>query len=70
MRDKAINALRAHARGEIEKHLYNIEILLTNPQGVAEHPDHLETIQKEIDNISIHKERLDVIDSYFDNHVN
>tara|TARA_R100001480_G_C4649133_1_gene170604 strand:- start:351 stop:563 length:213 start_codon:yes stop_codon:yes gene_type:complete len=70
MRDKAIKALRAHARGEIEKHLYNIEILLTNPQGVAEHPDHLETIQKEIDNISTHKERLDVIDSYFDNHVN
>ena len=56
MRDKAINALRAHARGEIEKHLYNIEILLTNPQGVAEHPDHIETIQKELDNISIHKE--------------
>ena len=70
MRYKAISALRAHARGEIEKHLYNIEILLTNPQGVAEHPDHLETIQKEIDNISIHKERLDIIDSYFDNHVN
>ena len=64
MRDKAINALRAHARGEIEKHLYNIEILLTNPQGVAEHPDHIETIQKELDNISTHKERLDIINSY------
>ena len=64
MRDKAISALRAHARGEIEKHLYNIEILLTNPQGVAEHPDHLETIQKELDNISTHKERLDIIEAY------
>jgi len=64
VRNKAINALRAHARGEIEKHLYNIEILLTNPQGVAEHPDHLETIQKELDNISTHKERLDIIDAY------
>lgn len=64
MRDKAIHALRVHARGEIEKHLYNIEVLLTNPQGVAEHPDHLETIQKEIDNISTHKERLDIIESY------
>lgn len=64
MRNKAINALRAHARGEIEKHLYNIEILLTNPQGVAEHPDQIETIQKELDNISTHKERLDIIDSY------
>jgi len=64
VRNKAINALRAHARGEIEKHLYNIEILLTNPQGVAEHPDHLETIQKELDNISTHKERLDIIEAY------
>ena len=64
MRNKAINALRAHAQGEIEKHLYNIEILLTNPQGVAEHPDQIETIQKELDNISTHKERLDIIDAY------
>ena len=64
MRNKAINALRAHAQGEIEKHLYNIEILLTNPQGVAEHPDQIETIQKELDNISTHKERLDIINSY------
>lgn len=64
MKSKAINALRAHARGEIEKHLYNIEILLTNPQGVAEHPDQIETIQKELDNISTHKERLDIINGY------
>ena len=64
MKNKAIDALRAHAQGQIEKHLYNIEILLTNPQGVAEHPDQIETIQKELDNISTHKERLDVIDSY------
>jgi len=64
MKNKAIDALRAHAQGQIEKHLYNIEILLTKPQGVAEHPDQIETIQKELDNISTHKERLDVIDSY------
>ena len=64
MRDKAIGALKAHAQGEIQKHLYNIEILLTNPQGVAEHPDQIETIQKELDNISTHKERLDIIDAY------
>lgn len=64
MRNKAINALRAHARGEIEKHLYNIEILLTNPQGVAEHPDQIETIQSELDKISTHKERLDIISQY------
>ena len=64
MRDKAISALKAHAQGEIEKHLYNIEILLTNPQGVAEHPDQIETIQKELDNISTHKERLDIINGY------
>ena len=70
MREKAIKALRSHARGEIDKHLYNIEVLLNNPQGVAEHPDQIETIRKELDNISTHKERLDVIDSYFDGHVN
>lgn len=64
MRDKAINALKAHAEGEIQKHVYNIEVLLNHGQGVAEHPDHIETIQKELDKISVHKERIDAIDAY------
>ena len=65
LRYKALSALEAHVKGEIEKHVYNIEILLTNPQGVAEHPDQIETIQKELDNISTHQERLDIISKYF-----
>tara|TARA_A100001015_G_scaffold281254_1_gene344343 strand:- start:1508 stop:1720 length:213 start_codon:yes stop_codon:yes gene_type:complete len=65
LRHKALSALEAHAKGEIEKHVYNVEILLTNPQGVAEHPGQIETIQKELDNISIHQERLDIISKYF-----
>lgn len=64
MREKAINALKAHAEGEIQKHVYNIEVLLNNGQGVAEHPDHIETIQKELDKISVHKERIDAINAY------
>ena len=64
MRLKAIKALKAHAEGEIQKHVYNIEVLLNHGQGVAEHPDHIETIQKELDKISVHKERIDAIDAY------
>ena len=51
---KAIKALKAHALGEIEKHVYNVEVLLNHPQGIAEHPDHIETLQKELDELSKH----------------
>ena len=65
MKKEAIKALKAHALGEIEKDLYNVEVLLNNPQGIAEHPDHIETLQKEMDQIATHHERLEVIGHYF-----
>ncbi|MAB51163.1 hypothetical protein [Marinobacter sp.] len=65
MKKQAVKALKAHALGEIEKHVYNVEVLLNNPQGIAEHPDHIETLQKELDELSKHHERLTVLGHYF-----
>ncbi len=39
MRDQLKKALLAHANGEIQMHLANIEIYLNNPVGIGEHPD-------------------------------
>ena len=39
MRKTIINALKAHAMGDIKKHLANIEIYLENPAGIGEHSD-------------------------------
>ena len=48
MREQMLNALRAYYTGQISKHKMNIENLITNSVGVAEHPDHIETISKEM----------------------
>ena len=40
MREQMLNALRAYYTGQIEKAKMNIENLITNSVGVAEHPDH------------------------------
>ena len=52
MREQIINALIAHAQGDIAKHRANIEVYLTNPAGVGEHTDILESIEKELDTIA------------------
>ena len=35
MRDKLIKALLAHANGDIQKHVANVEVYLTNPAGIG-----------------------------------
>jgi len=47
MREQIIESLKQHALGLIEKHKMNVEILLQKTAGIAEHPDTLETIEKE-----------------------
>jgi hypothetical protein len=46
MREKLLTALEAHAKGHIEKHRINIEVYLTNPVGIGEHGNIIETIEK------------------------
>ena len=48
MREVIIEALKKHAEGHIEKHRANVEVLLEKTAGIAEHPDTLETIEKEL----------------------
>ena len=47
LREAIIKASIAHFEGQIEKHKINVEVLLNNQVGVAEHPDVMETIEKE-----------------------
>ena len=37
MRDQLIKALLAHAQGDIQKHVANVEVYLANPVGIGEH---------------------------------
>ncbi len=65
MREQLLTALRAYYIGHIEKHKMNIENLITNNVGVAEHPDHIETISKEMGSLANYDEQLQMVDKYF-----
>ena len=65
MRYELIRACKINFEGEIEKHRMNVENLLQNRVGVAEHPDIMETIEKELAVIAEYDDRLSVLNKYF-----
>ena len=64
MRDKLIKALLTHAQGDIQKHLANVEVYLSNPAGIGEHSDITEAIETELNIIAKYKDQIDVINKY------
>ncbi len=65
MREQMIEALKLHALGHIEKHKINVEILLQKTAGIAEHPDTLETIEKELKIIADYDDQISMLNKYF-----
>jgi len=66
MKGRILDALQAHAEGNVELHLANIEVYLENPAGIGEHSDILEAIQAEMDKAAVHQDRLDIIKKYLE----
>lgn len=65
MKDKIKHALEQHLEAHITKHIVNVEILLDKGVGVAEHPDIMGTIEKELEEISNYHDKLEVLRKYF-----
>jgi len=65
MRKTLYNALKSYFNGHIQKHLANIKIHTDSSVGVAEHSDHVETIEKELGIIAEYEEKLEVLKKYF-----
>ena len=65
MRDQLIRALLAHANGDIQKHVANVEVYLANPAGIGEHSDITEAIETELNIIAKYQDQIDVINKYF-----
>ena len=64
MREQLIKALLAHAQGDIQKHVANVEVYLTNPAGIGEHSDIMEAIQDELDKMAAAQDRMDMLDVF------
>ena len=65
MRTDLIKASELHFKAHIEKHRINIENLLEKGVGVAEHPDIMVTIEKELEIMAEYDDKLSVLNKYF-----
>tara|TARA_B100000900_G_scaffold170520_1_gene144887 strand:+ start:1052 stop:1282 length:231 start_codon:yes stop_codon:yes gene_type:complete len=65
MRNELIKAFQSYAKGHIDKHVANVEVLLTKTMGIAEHPDVIDTLEKEIKIIADYDDLLSMVDKYF-----
>jgi|TARA_R100000388_G_scaffold90734_1_gene72288 hypothetical protein len=66
MRDMLVAALKSYYVGNINKHLSNIEVYLRQPVGVGEHSDVVETIDKELEKVSMYDDKLMMVIKYLE----
>ena len=66
MREQLIRALISHAQGDIQKHVANVEVYLTNPAGIGEHSNIIEAIEEELNMIAKYEDQITVIRKHFD----
>ena len=65
MKEQLVKTLLAHAQGDIQKHVANVEVYLTNPAGIGEHSNIVEAIEQEINEIAKYQDQIDIINKYF-----
>ena len=65
MRDQLVKALCSGYQGDIDRAIANVEVYLTNPAGIGEHPDIIEAIDTELSKLAEAQEKLDIVNKYF-----
>jgi hypothetical protein len=61
MRDQLLKQLKSKYETEIEIAKTNIEMFLASPQGVAEHIEYSQTVEKELEKISRANDMLEAL---------
>ena len=64
MRDILIDALIKKYEAEIAENTATLNIYLTNPVGIGEHPQHLQEIDKLLAKIGHAKEKLESLEAF------
>ncbi len=64
-RDDLIEASMSYMQAQAGKHKMNIDILLDNGVGLAEHPDIMETIESELEKMSEYCDKYEMLQNYF-----
>ena len=78
MRDRLLECFVSYAKGHVDKHLANVEVLLANPVGVGNNGDIIderfimarfsnkiqEEIEKELDEVAKYDALLEMVNKY------
>ena len=64
MREDLIRASQLHFKAHIQKHKVNVENLLENSVGVAEHPDIMDSVEKELEIMAEYEDKLEILNKY------
>ena len=65
LRNKLLKSTESYLQGHIDRHVANLENLLENHVALAEHPDIVETIEKELEVLAGYEDKLSVLIKYF-----
>ena len=65
LRTELLKASKTHFEAHIEKHRVNVENLLQNSVGIGEHSDIMDTIEKELEEMSKYHDLLEILSRYF-----
>tara|TARA_X000001382_G_scaffold33795_1_gene22256 strand:- start:741 stop:956 length:216 start_codon:yes stop_codon:yes gene_type:complete len=60
LRERLVEATIAHVEGKIAYHKANVEVYLTNPAGIGEHPDIIGALLSEMKEIAEYQDILEV----------
>ncbi len=66
MREILLRGAKAYYIGLINKHISNVEVLLTNPTGIGEHQDIQASIEEELGKIADYNDKVEVLVKFFE----
>jgi|TARA_R100001460_G_scaffold68205_1_gene108694 hypothetical protein len=66
MREMLLGAAKSYYVGLMNRHISNVEILLSKAVGIGEHHDIQASIDSELDKIAMADDKLNVIVKYFE----
>ena len=69
MRELIINALKSKLVGQMNSHIANIEVMITNPVGVGDHPTIVDTVEKELGALEHANGKLNVLVKYLERRI-
>ena len=64
-REDLVLASMEYMQAQAGKHKMNIDVLLDNNVGLAEHPDIMETIESELAKMAEYHDKYEMLEKYF-----